>query len=108
MGTPTATAPPAATAPTPLLTAAVLMAVLAAAPPVMGVPVAAYVAIALLLVGGISALPWLTAQVYDRLAPLVAQRLLPLLAVERARRMRGSAALVAYFRSSASRCVPQG
>ena len=73
-----------------LMTAGV---VLAAAPPVMGVPVAAYVAIALLLVGGISALPWLTAQVYDRLAPLVAQRLLPLLAVERARRMRGSAAV---------------
>ena len=66
---------------------------LAAAPPVMGVPVAAYVAIALLLVGGIGALPWLTAQVYDRLAPLLAQRLLPLLAVERARRMRGSAAV---------------
>ena len=66
---------------------------LAAAPPLMGVPVAAYLAIALLLVGGISALPWLTAQVYDKLAPLVAQRLLPLLAVERARRMRGSAAV---------------
>lgn len=66
---------------------------LAAAPPLMGVPVAAYLAIALLLVGGISALPWLTAQVYDTLAPLVAQRLLPLLAVERARRMRGSAAV---------------
>ena len=66
---------------------------LAAAPPLMGVPVAAYLSIALLLVGGISALPWLTAQVYDKLAPLVAQRLLPLLAVERARRMRGSAAV---------------
>ena len=77
-------------------TSVVLMAlgmVLAAAPPVLGVPVAAYVAIALLLLGGISALPWLTAQVFDGLAPLVARRLLPLLAVERARRMRGSAAV---------------
>ena len=70
-----------------------LGALLATAPPVRGVPVAAYGAIALLLLGGIGALPWLTAQVYDRLAPLLAQRLLPLLAVERARRMRGSAAV---------------
>jgi len=47
----------------------------------------------LLLVGGITALPGLIALLYDRVAPLLAQRLLPMLAVERARRMRGTAAV---------------
>ncbi len=62
-------------------------------PPVFGLPLAAYFAVALLLVGGITALPWLIALLYDRLAPLVAHRLLPMLAVERARRVRESAAV---------------
>ncbi len=66
---------------------------LAALPPVFGIPLAAYVSVALLLVGGITALPWLVALLYDRLAPLVAHQLLPLLAVERARRVRASAAV---------------
>ncbi len=66
---------------------------LAWAPPVFGIPLAAYVAVALLLVGGITALPWLVILLYDRLAPMVARRLLPLLAVERARRVRESAAV---------------
>ena len=66
---------------------------LAALPPVFGMPLAAYVSVALLLVGGITALPWLVALVYDQLTPLVAHRLLPLLAVERARRVRASAAV---------------
>ena len=66
---------------------------LAFAPPVAGVPVAAYVAIALLLVGGITSLPWAVSAVYDRLAPRVADHALPLLAVERARRVRESAAV---------------
>src|SRR6185436_4569454 len=39
------------------------------------------------------ALPWLIALLYDRLAPLFARRVLPLLAIERARRMRGTAAV---------------
>jgi putative ABC transport system permease protein len=66
---------------------------LALLPPVAGIPLAAYVAIALLLIGGISVLPGAVGVLYDRLAPLVATRLLPLLAVERARRVRESAAV---------------
>jgi putative ABC transport system permease protein len=66
---------------------------LALMPPVAGLPIAAYVSIALLLVGGITALPWAVALVYDRLAPRLAHRLLPLLAIERARRVRESAAV---------------
>jgi putative ABC transport system permease protein len=68
-------------------------ALLALAPPLFGVPLAAYVSVGLLLVGGITALPWLIALLYDRLSPWVAHRLLPLLAVERARRVRESAAV---------------
>ncbi len=68
-------------------------ALLAALPPIFGIPLAAYVSVALLLIGGITALPWLVALLYDQLAPLVAHRLLGLLAVERARRVRASAAV---------------
>ncbi|HSV55131.1 MAG TPA: FtsX-like permease family protein [Burkholderiaceae bacterium] len=68
-------------------------ALLALMPPVLGVPIAAYLAVGLLLVGGIGALPWLIALVYGALGPRVAHRLLPLLAVERARRARESAAV---------------
>jgi putative ABC transport system permease protein len=68
-------------------------ALLAWAPPIFGIPLAAYVSVGLLLVGGITALPWLIALLYDRLSPWVAHRLLPLLAVERARRVRESAAV---------------
>ncbi len=70
-----------------------LAGLLALAPPVAGVPLAAYVSIALLLVGGITALPATVAAVYDRLAPRLAHRLLPLLAIERARRVRETAAV---------------
>lgn len=66
---------------------------LALLPPVAGLPLAAYGAVALLLVGGITALPWAVTLLYDQLAPWVAQRALPLLAVERARRVRESAAV---------------
>ncbi len=66
---------------------------LALAPPLGGMPLGAYLGIALLLMGGIVALPWLVGLVLDRVAPLVAQRVLPLLAVERARRVRESAAV---------------
>jgi putative ABC transport system permease protein len=66
---------------------------LALAPPVGGVPLGAYLGIALLLMGGIVALPWLVGLVLDRVAPLVVHRALPLLAVERARRVRESAAV---------------
>lgn len=66
---------------------------LALVPPLFGIPLAAYVSVGLLLVGGITALPWLIALLYDRLSPHVARYLLPLLAVERARRVRESAAV---------------
>ena len=68
-------------------------ALLALLPPIGGIPLAAYLSVGLLLVGGITALPWLVALLYDRLAPRLAHRLLPLLAVERARRVRESAAV---------------
>ncbi len=68
-------------------------ALLALAPPLFGVPVAAYLAVGFLLVGGIATLPVLIGALYDQLAPRLAQRVLPMLAVERARRMRGSAAV---------------
>ena len=70
-----------------------LGALLALTPPVFGIPLAAYVSVGLLLVGGITALPAGVALLYDRLSPLVAHRLLPLLAIERARRVRQSASV---------------
>ena len=63
-------------------------AMLAWAPPVFGMPNAAYIAVALLLIGGMGLLPWGVGLLYDSLAPYVAARALPMLAVERARRMR--------------------
>ena len=68
-------------------------ALLALLPPVLGIPLAAYFSVGLLLVGGITGLPWLITLLYDQLSPWVAHRLLPLLAVERARRVRTSAAV---------------
>ncbi|TWO73153.1 ABC transporter permease [Caenimonas sedimenti] len=62
-------------------------------PPIAGIPLGAYVSVGLLLLGGITALPFAVSLLYDRLAPFVARRLLPLLAVERARRVRESAAV---------------
>jgi 3-oxoacyl-[acyl-carrier-protein] synthase-1 len=62
-------------------------------PPVFDLPLAAYFAVGLLLVGGIASLPPLVGRAYDRLAPRLAHRLLPLLAVERARRVRETAAV---------------
>lgn len=68
-------------------------ALLALLPPLGGIPVAAYLSVAALLMGGITILPWLVGQTLDRLAPYVQQRSLPLLAVERARRVRASASV---------------
>ncbi len=68
-------------------------AALALAPPVLGIALAAYLAIAVLLVGGIAALPMLVGLLYDRLAPMLSRWLLPTLAIERARRVRESAAV---------------
>ncbi|OQW87594.1 MAG: ABC transporter permease [Rhodoferax ferrireducens] len=63
------------------------------APPVFGIPLAAYIAIGLLLVGGITALPWLIGLLLGWLAPRLSRQTLPLLAVERARRQRDTAAV---------------
>jgi putative ABC transport system permease protein len=64
---------------------------LALLPPVAGIALGAYLSVALLLIGGIGALPGLIGLLYGRLSPLVAKRVLPMLAVERARRVRESA-----------------
>lgn len=66
---------------------------LAWAPPVAGIPLAAYVSVGLLLVGGIAALPLAVGPLLDRVAPRVAGRVLALLAVERSRRLRDTAAV---------------
>jgi putative ABC transport system permease protein len=70
-----------------------LAAALAFVPPVAGLPLAAYFSVGLLLVGGIAALPLAVGALLDRLAPLVAQHALALLAVERSRRLRETAAV---------------
>ncbi|MDP3252837.1 MAG: ABC transporter permease [Hydrogenophaga sp.] len=70
-----------------------LAAALAWAPPVAGIPLAAYVSVGLMLVGGIAALPLGVGWLLDRIAPHVATRALPLLAVERSRRLRETAAV---------------
>ena len=66
---------------------------LAMAPSVAGVPVAAYASVGVLLLGGMALLPHGVALVYNRLAPWVSHMALPLLAVERARRLRALAAV---------------
>ncbi len=66
---------------------------LALLPPVWGIPLAAYASVAALLMGGIAALPWLVGQVLQRLAPRLQRSALPLLAIERARRVRASASV---------------
>lgn len=74
--------------------ALLLLALLAATlPPINGLPIAAYVSVGLLLVGGISVLPWLIALLLDRLAPLAERSPLALLALERTRRQRETAAV---------------
>ena len=77
----------------PALALLLLAIALAWAPPVAGIPLAAYVAVGLLLVGGIAALPLAVGAVLDRIAPWAARHALPLLAVERSRRLRETAAV---------------
>lgn len=66
---------------------------LAWAPPVASIPLAAYASIGLLLVGGIAALPLAVGALLDRVAPRLGRHALPLLAVERSRRLREAAAV---------------
>jgi putative ABC transport system permease protein len=70
-----------------------LAAALAWAPPVGGIPLAAYLSVGLLLVGGIAALPLAVGWLLDRIAPHITRHALPVLAVERARRLRETAAV---------------
>ena len=62
--------------------------VLAFMPPVAGVPLAAYMAVGLLLLGGMSALPWLLGAVLALVPKAFSRQPLAMLALERARRMR--------------------
>lgn len=71
----------------------VAAALLTLAPAVQGIPLAAYVAIGLLLIGGIAVLPLGVGAVLDRIAPTLTRRAIPMLAIERARRQRDSAAV---------------
>ena len=67
--------------------------VLTQLPPIGGIPWAAYASVGCLLLGGIVGLPWFVGAVLDHVAPRVARHALPMLAVERARRVRESAAV---------------
>lgn len=66
---------------------------LALVPPIHGIPVAAYVAVGLLLIGGIALLPWIVQLLLQIALPLTRRHVLALLTVERAHRMRGVAAV---------------
>ena len=63
------------------------------APPVAGMALGAYLAVALLLLGGITALPLLIEALHAPLQRAARHRLLPLLAIERAGRVRHSASV---------------
>ena len=79
-----------------LLLGAALLALalgLAWLPPVAGMPLAAYASVALLLLGGIAVLPGLARWLLRGLAPWAAGHALPLLALERARRLPEVAAV---------------
>lgn len=90
LGTP---APTGARRHTLALGLVLLAGAMAFAPPVAGIPLAAYVSVGLLLVGGIAALPLGVGWLLDRIAPHIARHTLPVLAVERARRLRETAAV---------------
>ena len=64
---------------------------LAMAPALYELPIGAYLSAALLLMGGITALPGLTGLLLNAVKPLARHRVLPMLALERARRVRASA-----------------
>lgn len=68
-----------------LLSASVALAFM---PPVAGIPLAAYIAVGLLLLGGMAALPWLLGFTLGLLPARLSRQPLAMLALERARRMR--------------------
>ena len=77
----------------PGITLIAASALLAYVPPVFGIALAAYIAIALLLVGGIALLPWGVAWGLRWYRPAAPHNLLTLLPLERARRTQHSAAV---------------
>ncbi len=68
-----------------LLSASVALAFM---PPIAGIPLAAYIAVGLLLLGGMAALPWLLGTVLGMVPAKLSRQPLAMLALERARRMR--------------------
>ncbi len=68
-------------------------ALLALLPPIGGLALGAYASVALMLVGGITALPGLIALLHRPAQRWLGHRLLPMLAIERAGRVRESAAV---------------
>lgn len=68
-----------------LLSASVALAFM---PPIAGIPLAAYIAVGLLLLGGMAALPWLLGAVLAMVPAKLSRQPLAMLALERARRMR--------------------
>ncbi len=78
---------------------------LALLPPLWGIPLAAYVSVGVLLVGGIALLPWLVQGVLALAMPLARRGPLWLLVLARAQRMRASAAVAVggWWRRSAWR-----
>ncbi|MEG2049662.1 MAG: ABC transporter permease, partial [Comamonas sp.] len=68
-----------------LLSASVALAFM---PPVAGIPLAAYIAVGLLLLGGMAALPWLLGAALGLVPARLSRQPLAMLALERARRMR--------------------
>lgn len=73
-----------------LLGSSVLLALM---PPIGGIALGAYASVALMLVGGITALPGLIALLHRPARHWLGYRLLPMLAIERAGRVRESAAV---------------
>ncbi|QXZ10183.1 ABC transporter permease [Comamonas sp. Y33R10-2] len=61
---------------------------LAFMPPIAGIPLAAYLAVGLLLLGGMAALPWLLGAMLGLVPAQLSRQPLAMLAFERARRMR--------------------
>ncbi len=81
-------------------------AVLAALPALFGLPIAAYLAVGVLLVGGMGALPGLIGLALQVAKPLSQRSALPMLAIERARRVRaGASAAVSGVVASLSLAV---
>lgn len=79
--------------PWPALALLLASGLLALVPPIAGLPIAAYVAVGCLLVGGIALLPWIVQSLLKAVLPLSRGHAMAMLALERPHRMRGVAAV---------------